>query len=185
MIKRLLAVCLIALTVSGCATRLDGNTYQSIEPKFDLFAFFNGSVTAWGLVQGRDGELIQRFRVDIEGRVEGDRLTLDETFIYGFGEGVSQRVWTIDRLAPGQYRGQAGDILETAVGTSYGNAFRWTYRMSIPVGERSFDVRFEDWFWAVDERRIMNRSYLQKFGLDVAEVTLFMERQTDQSVFSQ
>ncbi|MGA1109606.1 MAG: DUF3833 family protein, partial [Pseudomonadales bacterium] len=78
-----------------------------------------------------------------------------------------------------QYRGQAGDVLETALGQAYGNAFRWTYRMSIPVGGRSFDVRFEDWFWAVDERRIMNRSYLQKFGLDVAEVTLFMERQAD------
>ena len=179
MIKPLLVWCVCALTLSGCATRLDGLQYQAVEPRFDLFGFFEGSVTAWGLVQGRDGELIQRFRVDIEGRVDGDRLTLDETFTYGFGEGVTHRVWTIDRVAPGQYRGQAGDVLETALGQAYGNAFRWTYRMSIPVGGRAFDVRFEDWFWAVDERRIMNRSYLQKFGLDVAEVTLFMERQAD------
>jgi hypothetical protein len=41
-------------------------------------------------------------------------------------------------------------------------------------------VRFEDWFWALDKNRIMNRSYLQKFGFDVAEVTIFMERHPTQ-----
>jgi len=37
-------------------------------------------------------------------------------------------------------------------------------------------VQFEDWFWALDDSRILSRSYLQKFGFDVAEVTLLMER---------
>jgi hypothetical protein len=36
-------------------------------------------------------------------------------------------------------------------------------------------VKFEDWIFALDDRSIMNRSYIQKFGLDVAEVTIFME----------
>jgi hypothetical protein len=37
-------------------------------------------------------------------------------------------------------------------------------------------VQFNDWIWALDGSRIVNRSYIQKFGLDIAEVTIFMER---------
>ena len=40
----------------------------------------------------------------------------------------------------------------------------------------SYRVRFEDWIWALHKRRILNRSYIQKFGFDVAEITIFMER---------
>lgn len=163
--------------LSGCATQLNGERYQSVQPAFDLFQFFDGPVKAWGLVQGRDGELVQRFTVMIEGRIEGDRLTLDETFEYDLGSGPATRTWVIERGSEGIYQGTAGDVLGVASGQSHGNAFHWTYRMDIPVGDRTMEVAFEDWFWALDDRRIFNRSYVQKFGFDVAEVTLFMERQ--------
>ena len=165
-----------ALLISGCATTIDGSRYRSVAPAFELFAFFDGTVKAWGLVQGRDGEVIQRFEVDIEGTVDGDRLTLDETFRYGIGDGPKTRVWVIERQSNGTYLGRAGDVNGTAKGVSFGNALNWQYSMEIPVGERTIEVHFDDWFWALDEQRIMNRSYLQKFGFDVAEVTLFMER---------
>ncbi len=167
----------LMLWLAGCATAIDGARYQATEPAFDLFEFFDGSVKAWGLVQGRDGELIQRFEVAIEGSIEGDQLTLDETFTYGFGEGVESRVWTITRRADGSYSGRAGDVSGEARGRSYGNAFHWQYAMDIPVRGQMLEVKFSDWFWALDEQRLMNRSYLQKFGFDVAEVTIFMERQ--------
>ena len=37
-------------------------------------------------------------------------------------------------------------------------------------------MTFEDWIWAVDDQRIFNRSYIKKFGLVFAEVTIFMEK---------
>ena len=175
--RALIPILLCAALAGGCATRLDGSAYRQQGPAFDLFDFFGGEVRAWGLVQNRSGEVVQRFAVDIEGSVEDNRLSLDETFRYGLGDGVEHRVWTIERGADGGYRGSAGDILGEAEGRSYGNAFRWTYAMDLPVGERSYRVRFDDWIWAMDEDTIVNRSYLQKFGTDVAEVTLFMQRQ--------
>ena len=48
--------------------------------------------------------------------------------------------------------------------------------MDLPVGDRTYRVRFDDWIFALDAQRIVNRSYLQKFGIDVAEVTIFMQR---------
>lgn len=175
--KNFLWVCVIAVGLSGCATSLDGQRYLSIEPSFDLFQFFDGEVKAWGLVQNRDGEVIQKFEVDIQGSIMGDQITLDETFQYAVGKGPTKRAWQIVRLDDGQYRGTAGDILGEAVGSTYGNAFRWSYRMDIPVDDTVYEVSFEDWFWVIDDRRLFNRSYIQKFGFDVAEVTIFMERQ--------
>ncbi|MEO0437658.1 MAG: DUF3833 domain-containing protein [Pseudomonadota bacterium] len=171
--RYLLIACVFA---SGCATTLDGSRYRTQDPAFDLFGFFEGDVRAWGIVQNRSGEVVQRFIVDIRGTVTGDTLTLDESFTYGLGEGVTDRVWTINRASDGSYTGTAGDILESAVGTSFGNAFRWAYAMDLPVGEKTYRVKFEDWILALDDQRIINRSYIQKFGLDVAEVTIFMER---------
>jgi hypothetical protein len=49
--------------------------------------------------------------------------------------------------------------------------------MDLPVGESSYRVKFEDWMWAFDENTLMNRSYIRKFGITFAEVTLFMQRQ--------
>jgi hypothetical protein len=176
--KSLVATLLCITLLSGCATHLDGARYREQTPDFDLFAFFEGDIRAWGLVQNRSGEVVQRFEVDIVGTVDGDRLTLDETFRYGLGEGVRERVWTISHDGGGTYTGGAGDILGEASGRAYGNAFQWAYEMDLPVGDKSYRVKFEDWIFALDDRRIMNRSYIQKFGLDVAEVTIFMERQS-------
>lgn len=174
--KRLIWICWVTALLSGCATQIEGPRYQAAQPALDLFEFFDGSVKAWGLVQNRSGDLVQRFEVDIEGRIEGNRLILDEVFQYSIGEGVRERTWQIDRLDDGTYVGSANDILNQATGRSFGNAFHWTYHMDIPVGTRMFEVKFEDWFWALDNKRLFNRSYLQKFGLDVAQVTIFMER---------
>jgi hypothetical protein len=174
--SRALMILVVLMSASGCATRLDGPRYADQTPRFDLFGFFDGTVDAWGIVQNRSGEVVQRFTVEIEGRRTDGRLILDEAFTYALGEGVERRVWTIEREADGTYAGSAGDILATAAGEANGNAFRWAYAMDLPVGGRSYRVRFEDWIFALDAQRIINRSYIQKFGLDVAEVTIFMQR---------
>ena len=48
--------------------------------------------------------------------------------------------------------------------------------MDLPGEDQTYRFKFDDWIFALDDRRILNRSYIQKFGLDVAEVTIFMER---------
>jgi hypothetical protein len=174
--KRLFFVCLMVMLASGCATSLDGPRYAGQTPAFDLYEFFDGTVDAWGIVQNRSGEVVQRFSVVIDGTVSGDSLTLDERFSYDLGDGVKERVWRIQRESDGSFTGGAGDILGSAEGDAFGNAFRWAYAMDLPVGDKTYRVRFEDWIFALDSKRIMNRSWIQKFGLDVAEVTIFMQR---------
>jgi hypothetical protein len=156
---------------------IDGEQYKAVEPDFNIESFFDGKVKAWGIVQNRDGDVVQRFVVNIDGYMKDGNLILDETFEYGVGEGPLTRVWTLSKNANGTYTGNAGDIAGPATGTPYGNAFNFVYEMDLAVDDSTYRVNFDDWFWAFDENTMMNRSYIKKFGLVMAEVTIFMQKQ--------
>lgn len=163
--------------LSACSVSIDGEQYKAVEPDFNIESFFDGKVRAWGIVQNRDGDVVQRFVVNIDGYMEEGNLILDETFEYGVGEGPLTRVWTLSKNANGTYTGNAGDIAGPATGTPYGNAFNFVYEMDLAVDDSTYRVNFDDWFWAFDENTMMNRSYIKKFGLVMAEVTIFMQKQ--------
>lgn len=171
------SVFFVLLLIGGCSVSIEGDTYKDVNPKFELESFFDGKVTAWGIVQNRSGEVVQRFIVDIDAYKEGDKLILDETFEYGVGDGPLKRVWTITKNADGTYTGNAGDIAGPATGKSYGNAFSFAYEMDLEVDGSTYRVNFDDWFWAFNEDTMMNRSYIKKFGIVMAEVTIFMQKQ--------
>ncbi len=66
--------------------------FEGRVPKLDLFAFFDGRVEGWGLVEDRFGRLRRQFHVVIDGSIAGDELTLDEVFRYADGD-VGERQW--------------------------------------------------------------------------------------------
>lgn len=170
----------IGLLLSGCASKsIQGEDYRPQAPVFDIAVFFAGTVKAWGIVQNRKGNVIQRFTVAIEGTVDGDSVVLDEVFHYDFGEGPATRRWELQRLDNGKWRGGANDIASTATGAEFGNAFNWTYEMDLPRQGSNKTVRvvFDDWLWAMDDNTAVNRSYIKKFGITFAEVTIFMQKQ--------
>ncbi|MDC8832575.1 DUF3833 domain-containing protein [Alteromonas gilva] len=175
--SRIALVLLGILLLGGCSASIDGSSYTSQTPALSLEQFFDGKVKAWGIVQNRSGDVVQRFTVDIQGRMDGDTLILDETFHYEVGDGPDKRVWRITPTGNGEYDGAAGDILGTAKGVSYGNAFNFRYEMDLPVDDTTYQVAFDDWFWAFEDGTLMNRSYVKKFGLVMAEVTIFMQQQ--------
>lgn len=176
MTKRLFAF-VAAFMVSACSVSIDGERYLDAGADFSLFEFFDGDVKAWGIVQDRDGNLLQRFEVAIDGSVEDGQLILDETFSYSIGDGPTKRIWTIEQLPDGSYTGGAGDIAGPASGQDFGNAFYWAYEMDLPVDNTTYRVNFKDWIWAFDDKTIVNRSYIKKFGIVWSEVTIFMQKQ--------
>lgn len=149
--------------------------YQGVEPRVDLKAYFDGPIKAWGLIQDWRGRVVTRFDVDLYGEWEGEKGTLREDFRYYNGD-TQQRVWHIERLAPGLYKGAADDIIGTASGRAEGNALNWHYQMELPVDGRVYRVKFDDWMWLMNDGVLINRSYIKKFGFTVAELTLFMQK---------
>jgi hypothetical protein len=168
--KGLLAALASVLALAGCAS-VQVDTYKAEKPVLDLRSYFDGTVDAWGMFQDRSGKVIKRFHVVIEASWEGDVGTLDEHFSYSDGT-TQRRVWTITRLGDGRYKGTAADVVGEAQGEASGNALRWRYVMALPVDDKVYHVDFDDWMYLIDERTMLNRSLMSKFGFRLGEVTL-------------
>jgi len=163
--------------LSGCSAH-NLERYKDAKPEMDLKEYFTGPIKAWGLIQDRKGQVTRRFDVDMVGTWEGDVGTLEEDFKYYDGE-VQKRIWTIKKLPNGKYTGTAGDILGQADGELQGNAVRWAYRMDLPVGGKTYRLTFDDWMFLMNDGVLINRSYIKKFGITFAELTLFMQKQDE------
>ncbi len=128
------------------------------------------------MFQDRSGKVIKRFHVDINSYREGDRLILDERFVYSDGT-TQRRVWTLTPDGEDRWLGTADDVIGTAVGELAGNALRWRYELNLPVDDTSYVVTFDDWMYLMDEDTLINRSSMLKFGVELGQVTLFFRRQ--------
>lgn len=160
--------------LTGCSS-MSPNQYEHTEPKLDLFEYFEGQTLAWGQFQSRSGELQRRFRVDIQGKVDGDTLVLDEQFVYDDGE-TEQRIWTIKKVGENQYEGRAGDVIGKAFGQASGSVLNWRYTLDLPYKDSSIHVKFDDWMFLQTDNVMLNRAKVTKWGFRVGEVTLFFQK---------
>lgn len=175
MIKQGVIIMGLMTFLNGCATP-SMEAYKDTKPVLDLKAYFTGPIKAWGVIQNRSGEVTRRFDVTMNGTWDDDVGTLEEHFEYYDGE-TQKRVWTITKTGDNQYQGTADDILGKANGQSNGSAMRWAYKMDLPVGDTTYLITFDDWMFLMNDGVLINRSYLKKFGITVAELTLFMQKQ--------
>jgi hypothetical protein len=165
-----------AMLMAGCSG-VQVDRYAAQKPVLDLRQYFTGTVSGWGMFQDRSGEVIKRFTVRIEARWEGDTGTLDEHFDWSDGS-KSRRVWTIRDLGNGRYSGRADDVIGEAIGEASGNALRWRYVMALPVDGSVYNVDFDDWMFVIDDKVMLNRSAMSKWGIHLGEVTLSFTRET-------
>ena len=157
--------------IAGCST-MKPEDYADKQPALDLFDYFTGETRAWGMFQDRFGEVRRRFNVAINGRLQDGQLILDESFEYDDGE-TQRRVWTIDRLDEHHYQGQADDVVGVARGKAYGNALNWRYDLLLEVDRKQWLVHFDDWMFLQDDKVLINRAKVSKYGFTIGEVTLF------------
>jgi hypothetical protein len=156
--------------LTACSTT-DIAQYAKEKPALDLKQYFNGTVDAWGMFQDRSGQVVKRFNVVIQCSWKGDTGTLDEDFTYSDGT-TQKRVWTLRKQPNGQYIGTAADVVGEAIGVTAGNALRWKYVLALPVGDKVYNVNFEDWMFLMDDKVMLNRAEMSKFGFRLGEVTL-------------
>lgn len=166
----LAAALMLATLLSGCASQ-DIRQYANEQPVLDLSTYFNGKIVAHGVFQNRSGQVVRRFVVDMDGQWNGNQGVLDEWFTYSDGT-RERRVWRLTQHADGRYTGTADDVVGEAQGQAVGNAFFWTYVLRLPVDGKTVDVRFDDWMYLVDDKVMLNRATMSKFGIRLGEVTL-------------
>lgn len=172
--RALLALLTSASLLAGCASP-DVRSYAQELPALDLAQYFNGKVVAHGIFQDRSGQVVRRFTVEMEGTWQGNQGVLDEHFTYSNGQ-KERRIWRLTKLPNGQYTGTADDVVGTASGQAAGNALRWAYTLKLPVDGTVYEVQFDDWMHLVDERVMLNRATMSKFGVRLGEVTLSFQK---------
>jgi Protein of unknown function (DUF3833) len=172
-----LALC--AALLAGCAGPQISD-YAAEKPVLDMRQYFNGTVDAYGVFTDRSGKVVKRFTVVMKCSWQGppgsETGVLDEDFTYSDGT-KDRRVWTLKRTPDGRYTGTAADVLGEAAGEEKGNAFRWGYTLKLPVDGRVIEVQFDDWMYLMNDKVLLNKAEMSKFGFKLGEVTLsFVKR---------
>jgi hypothetical protein len=165
---------LFALMMSSCSG-LKVEKYSNEKPILKLSEYFNGKIDAYGIFTDRSGEVVKRFKVVIDAKwTMKDGVNtgiLDESFTYADGT-TQKRIWTIKETSPNVYEGSAGDVLGKAAGKASGNALNWQYTLLLPVDGSTYEVQFDDWMYLIDDKVMLNKAVMSKFGIRLGEVTL-------------
>lgn len=164
--------------LSGCAGPAVSD-YAAERPSLDLRRYFDGEVLAHGLFLDRFGKVKRRFTVVMLCTWRGEEGELDERFTYSDGT-LERRVWRLRHLGEGRYTGRADDVVGEAAGQTAGNSFRWAYTLRLPVDGKTWEVQFDDWMHLIDDRVMLNRAEMSKFGIRLGEVQLVFTRAAPQ-----
>ncbi len=167
-------VAIFVFALSACSgTNVE--TYSATQPPLDLRTFLQGDLVAYGMLQDRSGRMTRRFVATMQASWNGETGTLAEQFRFDDGE-EQERTWTITHLGNGRYSGVAGDVVGEALGQTAGSVFQWQYQLEVPWNDSSIVVNLDDWLYLVDDRHIVNRTSMTKFGFRVGELTLVIEK---------
>lgn len=166
---------LVVILITGCSgQRIDD--YRGTSPEFDMQSFFNGPLQADGVVLNHAGIVQRRFNVKMVGTWQDNVGKLEEWFVFDDGEKTT-RTWIITKLENGQYSGTAEDIHGQAMGEVAGFALHWDYQLDIKIDNSNYRVTFDDWLYQVSDKTVINRSYIKKWGINVGEVILVINKQ--------
>ena len=168
--RRFFLAAAAALLLGACAGP-NVTDYADQKPVLDLKTYFNGELEAHGIFTDRSGRVQRRFVVLMTGTWQGNQGTLDERFTYSDGA-TERRVWRLTDEGNGRWSGRADDVVGVAEGRAAGNALNWRYTLRLPVDGKTYEVQFDDWMYLMDERVMLNKAVMSKFGFRLGEVTL-------------
>lgn len=175
MLNKALVLAIALPCLVSCNASLED--YQTSQPQLSLETYFDGPVIAWGLVQDYQDKVTRRFCVEIDGSWKDNQGSLAETFYFNDGE-VSTRNWQLTKQANNQYIGTAEDVIGQGYGQTSGYAMRWQYTLSLDIDDSNYHFALDDWIYQIDEYRLFNRAKMKKFGITVASLTLFFDKET-------
>ena len=166
-----LFACAAALTIAaGCSTPTP-ELYAKEQPRLEVEQYFNGTLDAHGMFQDRSGAVVKRFVVVMRASWQGDTGTLDEDFTYADGT-TQKRIWTLKKTGQGRFTATAADVVGTAQGVVSGNSLNWKYVLALPVDGKIINVDMDDWMFLIDQKVMLNRTAMSKYGFSLGSVTL-------------
>ncbi|RJG48140.1 DUF3833 domain-containing protein [Motilimonas pumila] len=172
--KNWLSIIIVTFLLTACSHQ-QLEDYAGSSPTMNVKSFFEGELEAKGVVMDRSGQVQRRFVVTMLGTWQGNKGKLEEWFVFDDGEKTT-RTWHFEKQGTGVYVGRASDVVGPAQGKQIGFALQWKYELDLEVAGSQYRVEFDDWLYQVDETTVINRSYINKWGLQVGEVILVINK---------
>lgn len=169
-----LVILFTTVVLAGCGS-VTVEDYADRSPRLVPERFFDGDLTAHGVVKDRGGRVIRYFNADIRAYWTNGIGTLEEDFVFDDGE-KSRRVWTLTPSGQGRYTGTAGDVVGEGHVRVAGNSMFLDYVLRIPYGDSTMDLRIDDRMYLVTPDILINESRMTKFGVEVGAILLVIER---------
>ncbi len=174
---RLALLGLCCLLLAACSN-VTVDSYAGREPHLDVRQFFDGKLSARGVLKNRSGEVIRSFNADIQASWQDGVGTLDEQFVFDDGE-HQRRTWTLRPDGPDRYIATAGDVSGEGDLRQAGNSIFMNYVLQVPWNGRRLDVAVDDRMYLVEPDVILNESRMSKFGFRVGELLIVILRHPD------
>lgn len=168
-------VLILTFLLVACSTTPNLNQPSLGGPKLNLEEYFSGDLIAYGQFQDRFGKVRRRFEVKIKGTWDGETLTLVEDFVYE-DKSTEQRVWSLRKTGDDEWTGTAPGVIGAAKGVEKDDTFNWVYSIDLPVPDGTLRADFDDWMWLLDDKRLLNRAYMTRYGVRLGEVIIFFEK---------
>ncbi len=159
----------VALLLTGCSN-VTTQDYAAKTPKLDLRHYLNGPLEAHGVLFDYTGKADLEFYVKMKAHWQGNVGTLEEDFVYSDGR-TDRRVWTIRFEDDHHFTATAHDVIGEAKGSQHGNAANMRYTLNAQrAGGSSILLNMDDWLYLMDDKTLINRTKMRKFGLTVGEL---------------
>lgn len=161
----------IATGISTAAASLTTATHSEhrTQEQFVLEDFFAGHTIAHAEFAAING-LRRSFQIDITSVWESDTLSLHEKFAFEDGE-TDQKIWQFEKVADGKYVANREDLLRPVEATIHNGTLRYSYKLFLNPTQKKNVVRFRDRITIVDERTLINKALVFKYGIPVGKVS--------------
>ncbi|MDH3763067.1 MAG: DUF3833 domain-containing protein [Gammaproteobacteria bacterium] len=170
------SLALICLTLVASCASVSIEDYAEKQPRLVAEEFFNGKLSAHGMVKNRSGKVIRSFVALIDAYWVDGVGTLDERFTFDDGE-QQTRVWKLAPAGDGKYTATAGDVVGQGSMQVAGNSVFLDYVLRIPYGDGTIDVSIDDRMYLISEHVLLNESIMSKWGFEVGQITLVIEKE--------
>ena len=174
-LKALFLNLFLIISLMSC-TKITPKSYQNNTPNLDIRKYLSGNIKAWGTLEDRSGKITRRFTVDMVGTWKGNEGILQEHFQFDDATKDS-RTWKINFTDQNNFIATAGDVVGIAKGEQYGNAMRMSYVLDLKLDSgKNYHVSLDDWMYLIDEKTLINKSTIKKFGITFGKLTIFFRK---------
>ncbi len=177
-------LCVGSVILVGCSAA-DIRQSAGREPLLEPERFFNGVLCADGVVRDYAGDQMRQFNALIQASWTDTGVgTLDEVFYFVDKPGApvlkETRVWTIKRQGE-VYMASATDVPEAVPMNFSGNEIAMRYQLEYGTGDDTLALTMDDRMFLVTENLLVNETRMIKWGIEVGQVLLTIQKVTDES----